>query len=96
MADIAEKGAQETARLIEEHGSQALAVTCDVRRNEDVQRTLNEAIETFGRLDFAFNNAGIEYTIKPAADIMEEEWNRIIDTSFGVGSAIVVDGGQTV
>jgi NAD(P)-dependent dehydrogenase (short-subunit alcohol dehydrogenase family) len=79
VADIAEKGAQETARLIEEHGSRALAVTCDVRRNEDVQRALNAAIETFGRLDFAFNNAGVEYTPKPAADIMEEEWDRIID-----------------
>lgn len=40
---------------------------------------MNAAIETFGRLDFAFNNAGIEYAIKPAADVTEEEWDRIID-----------------
>jgi quercetin dioxygenase-like cupin family protein len=43
------------------------------------QRALNATIETFGRLDFAFNNAGIEYTIKPAAEVTQEEWDRIID-----------------
>jgi NAD(P)-dependent dehydrogenase (short-subunit alcohol dehydrogenase family) len=79
VADVAEKNNQETARMIQELGGHALAVTCDVRRNEDVQRALNATIETFGRLDFAFNNAGIEYTIKPAADVTEEEWDRIID-----------------
>ena len=65
--------------MIQELGGHALAVRCDVSLAEDVQRALNATIETFGRLDFAFNNAGIEYTIKPAADVTEEEWDRIID-----------------
>jgi len=73
VADVSEQANQETARMIQELGGHALAVTCDVRRNEDVQRALNATIETFGRLDFAFNNAGIEYDIKPVADITEEE-----------------------
>jgi len=77
--DVSEQGNQETARLIEEQGGRALAVRCDVTRTEDVQRALNATIETFGRLDFAFNNAGIEYTVKPAADVTEEEWDRIMD-----------------
>jgi NAD(P)-dependent dehydrogenase (short-subunit alcohol dehydrogenase family) len=79
VADVSEKGNQETARMIKDLGGHALAVACDVSRNEDVQRALNTTIQTFGRLDFAFNNAGIEYAIKPAADVTEEEWNRIID-----------------
>jgi NAD(P)-dependent dehydrogenase (short-subunit alcohol dehydrogenase family) len=79
VADVSAKGNEETARMIKDRGGHALAVTCDVRRNEDVQRALNTAIETFGRLNFAFNNAGIEYAIKPAADVTEEEWDRIID-----------------
>ena len=61
VADVSEQANQDTARMIQELGGHALAVTCDVRRNEDVQRALNATIETFGRLDFAFNNAGIEY-----------------------------------
>jgi NAD(P)-dependent dehydrogenase (short-subunit alcohol dehydrogenase family) len=79
VADVSEKGNKETARMIEELGGQALAVHCDVTRNEDVQRALKATVEKFGRLDFAFNNAGIEYAIKPAADVTEEEWDRIMD-----------------
>jgi len=80
VADVSEKGNnEETARMIKDLGGHAVAVTCDVRQNEDVQRALNATLETFGRLDFAFNNAGIENTIKPAADVTEEEWDRIID-----------------
>jgi NAD(P)-dependent dehydrogenase (short-subunit alcohol dehydrogenase family) len=79
VADVSEQNNQDTARMIQELGGHALAVRCDVSRAEDVQRALNATIETFGRLDFAFNNAGIEYTAKPAADITEEEWDRIVD-----------------
>jgi len=79
VADVSEQNNHETARMIQELGGQALAVRCDVSRAEDVQRALNASIETFGRLDFAFNNAGIEYTIKPAADVTQKEWDRIIN-----------------
>ncbi len=78
-ADVSEQGNRETARLIEALGGRALAVRCDVTRAEEVKAALARTVETFGRLDFAFNNAGIEYTIKPAADVTEEEWDRIID-----------------
>jgi NAD(P)-dependent dehydrogenase (short-subunit alcohol dehydrogenase family) len=77
-ADVSEQKNQETARMIEELGGRALAVGCDVSRSEDVRRALDVTVQTFGRLDFAFNNAGIEYTAKPVADVTEEEWDRII------------------
>jgi NAD(P)-dependent dehydrogenase (short-subunit alcohol dehydrogenase family) len=79
VADVSEKGNKETARLIEELGGQSLAVNCDVRRNEDVHGALRATVEKFGRLDFAFNNAGIEYATKDAADVTEDEWDRIMD-----------------
>jgi NAD(P)-dependent dehydrogenase (short-subunit alcohol dehydrogenase family) len=79
VADVSERNNRETARMVEELGGHALAVNCDVTRNEDIQRALKATIEKFGRLDFAFNNAGIEYAIKPAADVTEQEWDRIID-----------------
>lgn len=79
VADVSEQGNQETARLIEEAGGRALAVRCDVSRTEDVKTALDQAVGTFGRLDLAFNNAGVEQPIMPAADLTEKEWDRIVD-----------------
>jgi NAD(P)-dependent dehydrogenase (short-subunit alcohol dehydrogenase family) len=78
VADISEQGIRETARLVEQAGGRALAVRCDVAREEDVKAALDKAVEAFGRLDFAFNNAGVEQPVRPAADIAEEEWDRIV------------------
>jgi NAD(P)-dependent dehydrogenase (short-subunit alcohol dehydrogenase family) len=79
VADVSEKDNQQTARLIEELGSRALAARCDVTKSEDVRRALGATVETFGRLDVAFNNAGIENRIAPTADVTEDEWDRIIN-----------------
>jgi len=77
VADVSEQGTQETARLIEGAGGRALAVRCDVSQAADVKAALDKTEEVFGRLDYAFNNAGVEQPIKPAADLTEEEWDRI-------------------
>src|SRR5881227_39571 len=80
VADIGEQGNQETARLIEQEGGRTLAVRCDVTGGDNVKAALAKTVETFGRLDFAFNNAGIEpKKPAPTADYDEEEWNRIMD-----------------
>ncbi len=82
VADISEQGNQETARMIEQAGGRALAVKCDVSRGHDVKAALEKTVETFGRLDFAFNNAGVEQPITPAADLTEEEWDRIVNINL--------------
>jgi NAD(P)-dependent dehydrogenase (short-subunit alcohol dehydrogenase family) len=76
VADVSEK-AQETARMIEDLGGRALVLKCDVARAEDVKAAVDRAVEAFGRIDFAFNNAGIEQPITAAADLTEEQWDRI-------------------
>jgi|SRR5918996_1990035 NAD(P)-dependent dehydrogenase (short-subunit alcohol dehydrogenase family) len=78
VADISEKGNEETARMIGELGGRALSVRCDVTRGEDVKAALDKVVEGFGRLDAAFNNAGAEQPVKATADLAEEEWDRII------------------
>src|SRR5438067_886740 len=80
VADVSEQGNQQTARMIEAQGGRALAVRCDVTRAADVKAALDKTVEAFGRLDAAFNNAGIEpRKPAPTAEYDEEEWNRIID-----------------
>lgn len=81
-ADVSEPSARETARLIEALGGQALAVACDITRGEEVQAALDATIEAFGRLDFAFNNAGVEQPVKATAEIAEAEWDRIMDVNL--------------
>ena len=78
VADIAEQGNQETARLIEQQGCCALAVRCNVTQTDDVKSALDKTIEAFGRLDFAFNNAGIEQPVMAAGDLTEQDWDRIV------------------
>src|SRR5881227_849140 len=80
VADVSEEDNQETARMIEEQGGRALAVRCDVTRTEDVSAALERTVEAFGRLDVAFNNAGVEpKKLVPTAEVEEEEWDRIIN-----------------
>ena len=81
-ADVSEQGNQETARLIEERGGRAIAVRCDVTRAEDVKAVLAKTVEAFGRLDFAFNNAGIEHAPTPTDEIDDELWDRILDVDL--------------
>jgi NAD(P)-dependent dehydrogenase (short-subunit alcohol dehydrogenase family) len=78
VADIATDGAEQTASLIEQAGGEALAVACDVSRSDDVRAALDATVERFGPLNLAFNNAGIEQPVKPAHEIGDDEWERLV------------------
>ena len=78
VSDVSDQNVRETARIIEESGGRALAVGCDVTRTEDVKAALGKTVDAFGRLDVAFNNAGVENEVKPMAEVTEEEWDRIL------------------
>jgi NAD(P)-dependent dehydrogenase (short-subunit alcohol dehydrogenase family) len=78
VVDRSGESNRETARMIEEFSGSALAVSCDVTRTEDVKAALDKTVEAFGRLDFAFNNAGSEQPITATADLTEQEWDRIV------------------
>src|SRR5437868_4203443 len=78
VADLSEPANQETARLIQQTGGRVLAIRCDVSRPDDVRAALDKTVETFGRVDFAFNNAGVEQPITATADLTVEQWDRIV------------------
>jgi NAD(P)-dependent dehydrogenase (short-subunit alcohol dehydrogenase family) len=83
IADIAVEGGEETVRMIKEAGGDAIFVQTDVRRAEEVEALINLAVETYGRIDCAFNNAGIAgKTEAPIADYPEEEWLEVLSTNL--------------
>ncbi|WOH53371.1 glucose 1-dehydrogenase [Bradyrhizobium sp. sBnM-33] len=82
VVDRSDAHAQETARLIEEAGGRAIAIARDVLRGQDVKAALDKTIDAFGRLDYAFNNAGIEQPVMPLAEITEEQWDRILEVDL--------------
>ncbi|WP_320068419.1 glucose 1-dehydrogenase [Micromonospora sp. RTGN7] len=77
-----EAGIDETARLVEQHGGRALAVRCDVSRSDDVAAAVAATLKQFGRLDIAFNNAGVEQPPTALADTSDEDWDRIVNINL--------------
>ena len=69
------------AREIEEIGRRSLRVTSDVADRQSLERVLDEAIKTFGKVDILVNSAGRTKRI-PAIDFPEDEWNAIMDTNL--------------
>lgn len=82
LADLSVDGLRETARLIDAAGGEALTLTCDVTRKDDVQAAVDRTMERFGRLDATFNNAGVEHPVQPAADTAKDDWDRILGVSL--------------
>lgn len=78
LASLGEESLLETARLVEDRGRRAHVAVCDVARSTDLEKAVAGAVERFGRIDVAINNAGIEQPPAPLEDITEEEWNRLL------------------
>lgn len=76
VADIDEAGGAETVRLVREAGGEAEFVRTDVSSSSDVQAMIHAAVDRFGRLDFAVNNAMIPVPFVPLADLSEDDWDR--------------------
>ncbi|MFC1862896.1 SDR family oxidoreductase [Thermodesulfobacteriota bacterium] len=71
------KGGEETVHMIQQAGGDAIFVKTDVSRVPEIERMVNKAIDTYGRMDCAVNNAGI-----PGTKNDEEELDRIIDINL--------------
>jgi len=76
VADIDLEPAQETVRLIEKDGGQALAVRVDVADSASVAAMVRTTVERFGRLDFAHNNAGVMGGSRPIVEMPDDVWQR--------------------
>lgn len=73
-----EEGGMETVRLIKEKGGEAIYVKADVSKEEDVKNYVKTAIDTYGKIDVFFNNAGIEGDVHFTAEYDVEAFDKIM------------------
>lgn len=78
LADINEKEANCATEKLVLAGHKALAVCCDVTEEKSVAVMIEKTIEVFGRLDIAYNNAGIHCPVAETADLSGEDFDRVI------------------
>jgi NAD(P)-dependent dehydrogenase (short-subunit alcohol dehydrogenase family) len=79
VSNVAVEGGEETVSLVEGEGGRATFVKADVSDAAEVEALIRRTVEAYGRLDYAFNNAGIEGPMATnTADHSDEDWGRVI------------------
>jgi NAD(P)-dependent dehydrogenase (short-subunit alcohol dehydrogenase family) len=82
IGDLNVDGGRATAGLIEEQGGSALFAEINVSDSKQMKELISVTVETFGKLDILFNNAGIGNPNVKSVDLAEEEWDQIIDINL--------------
>jgi NAD(P)-dependent dehydrogenase (short-subunit alcohol dehydrogenase family) len=82
VSDVVRDGAEETVRLIRSRAGEATCITADVSQSGDVEGLVKATVETYGRLDCAHNNAGIEGALVTTADYPEDGWDRLMGVNL--------------
>jgi NAD(P)-dependent dehydrogenase (short-subunit alcohol dehydrogenase family) len=89
LADFKEDAVRAAAEKLVTAGHKAIAVRCDVSDDAQVAAMVDRTVAEFGRLDAAFNNAGVMAKIAPTADSTREDWDRVIGVNLrGVWSCM--------
>lgn len=78
LADFHGKAIQTAAKSLTDAGYKALAISCDVTNETAVANAVAQTVAAFGRLDYAYNNAGIHVTVAETADAQSDEFDRAI------------------
>ena len=82
VADLNERAAEETVEQVRAAGGVAAAMAVDVSSAASVQQMVARAVATFGKLDIAFNNAGIHVIGVPLAELEESAWDKVININL--------------
>jgi NAD(P)-dependent dehydrogenase (short-subunit alcohol dehydrogenase family) len=89
LADWNENDVQTAAKQIADKGHKTLAVTCDVSDDAQVEAMVAQTVAKFGRLDVAYNNAGIQNVLAETADSPREDYDRVMGVNLrGVWSCM--------
>lgn len=82
IGDIDLASAKETVALIKDAGGQADCLQVDVTKSADVRGMVTRAVDQYGGLDFAFNNAGLVGPVVGVVDTTEEDWSQVVATNL--------------
>jgi NAD(P)-dependent dehydrogenase (short-subunit alcohol dehydrogenase family) len=82
VCDIDGDAAQAVVRSIQERGGEAFAVAADLTKEDDVAAVINSAIDNYGRLDCAVNNAGVSGRFGSFIDLPLHEWQHMINANL--------------
>ena len=89
LADFREEAVKAEAQKLLAAGYKAIAIRCDVSDDAQVEQMVSRTVSEFGRLDAAFNNAGVMARIAPTADSTRDDWDRVIGINLrGVWSCM--------
>ncbi|MEF8812955.1 MAG: glucose 1-dehydrogenase [Halovenus sp.] len=82
VADVNEDGGTETVATIEDEGGTARFVRTDVTDPDDTRAMVEAAFDAYGRLDYAFNNAGVDGELLPVTDYPDDDWDRVVSVNL--------------
>ena len=82
IADCSEDKEGTTLRRVKEAGGEGMFIQCNVGDAAQVKEAIKKTIDTYGRLDFAFNNAGIEGLQAPVHECSEENWDKTLQVNL--------------
>jgi len=82
VVDVVTDSGRETVKMIKEAGGEAIFIEADVSKAADAERMVKVVVETYGRLDILFNNAGVMGRFASTAKTTEEHWDRIININL--------------
>ncbi|ARK20918.1 3-oxoacyl-ACP reductase [Sporosarcina sp. P26b] len=82
VSDVSEEAGQETVQMIKDLGGEAAFIACDVSNEEQVIALVDKTVETFGQLDFALNNAGINKGQKPIGELDSKDWDLTLKVNL--------------
>lgn len=82
LADVNGDAARVAANELKAAGYQAIGIRCDVADVNDVEAMVKETVSAFGRLDAAFNNAGIQNILAETADTTPEDFDRVTSVNY--------------
>ncbi len=82
VADIQAAEGEETVSAIQKAGGEAIFINTNVGKAQDVRQLIERTLQTYGRLDYAHNNAGIRGRRARIHDSIEEDWDSVIETNL--------------